>query len=328
MKGIAIGFSNSSKVILKRLKKTEFIDEIYIASSTREKTNKDNSIPIIKPKEVFKEKWKNLDLIIFIGSIGASIRLINCFLTTKDKDPGVIVIDKKGSKIIPLIGSHQANTQNIAFQISNLFGGEIIETNNSYDQNYLSIDSFGNQWGWKKSGDIKGWSEIVIKQAKKEKIFCKQLSGITLWKNSESAKDINLTFKRDPNQESTTFDISVYSLYKKTWHPPVLWIGLGCERNTSKNLIANSLKKFFESSNLSPQSIAGLATIDIKKDEKGILELAEENKLPIKFFTREDLSEIIVPNPSNVVLKEIGTPSVAEASCLLAAGEASKLSKY
>ena len=96
MKGIAIGLSNTSKVILKRLKKTEFINEIYIASSTYEKKNEDNLIPFIKPKEVFKEKWKDLDLIIFIGSIGASIRLINSFLTSKDKDPGVIVIDKKG----------------------------------------------------------------------------------------------------------------------------------------------------------------------------------------------------------------------------------------
>ena len=126
MKGIAIGLSNTSKVILKRLKKTEFIDEIYIASSSHEKKMDDNPIPLIKPKEVFKEQWKNLDLIIFIGSIGASIRLINSFLTTKDKDPGVIVIDKKGSKIIPIVGSHQSNTQNIAFQISNLFSGEII----------------------------------------------------------------------------------------------------------------------------------------------------------------------------------------------------------
>ena len=325
MKGIAIGLSNSSKIILKRLKKTEFIDEIYIASSTKEKTIEDNLIPVIKPKEVFKEKWENLDLIIFIGSIGASIRLTKSFLTNKDKDPGVIVIDKKGSKIVPLVGSHQANTQNIAFQISNLFGGEIIETNNSNDQNYLNIDSFGQQWGWKRSGDIKDWSNLVIKQANKEEIFCKQLSGINLWKNSESAKDINFLFEEDPNQESSTFDVSVYNLYKKTWHPPVLWVGLGCERNTSKDLIANSLKNFFDSSNLSPHSIAGLATIDIKKDEKGILELAKENNLPIKFFTTEDLSKIIVPNPSNVVQKEIGTPSVAEASCLLAAGEESKL---
>ena len=88
---------------------------------------------------------------------------------------------------------------------------------------------------------------------------------------------------------------------------------IGCERNTSKELIANSLNNFLESGNLSEKSIAGFASIDIKKDEKGILELAEEKNLPVKFFSKEDLSTIIVPNPSNVVKKEIGTPSV----CLL-----------
>ena len=49
--------------------------------------------------------------------------------------------------------------------------------------------------------------------------------------------------------------------------------------------------------------------------------------MPIKFFSKEDLSKIIVPNPSSVVRNEIGTSSVAEASCLLAAGEESKLLK-
>jgi cobalt-precorrin 5A hydrolase/precorrin-3B C17-methyltransferase len=119
--------------------------------------------------------------------------------------------------------------------------------------------------------------------------------------------------------------VSIFENHETTWHPPVLWIGIGCERNTSKELIANSLNDFLKSRNLSPHSIAGFATVDIKKDEKGIVELAKENHLPIKFFTKEDLSKIIVPNPSNVVQKEIGTPSVAEASCLLAAGEESKL---
>ena len=97
MKGIAIGLSINSKKILKRLKKTKLIDEIYIASSSYEEKVEENSLTFIKPKEVIKEKWKNLDLIIFIGSIGASIRLINPFLTYKDQDPGVIVIDNKCS---------------------------------------------------------------------------------------------------------------------------------------------------------------------------------------------------------------------------------------
>ena len=325
MKGIAIGLSNTSKEILKRLKETEFVKEIYVAGSTYAKTKDKDSIPQIKPKKLLKEKWEEIDLIIFIGSIGASIRLINSFLTSKDKDPGVIVMDKKGSKVLPIIGSHQSNTQKIAFQISELFSSEIIETNNSNDQNYLNLDSFGNQWGWKRSGAIKSWSKLVIKQAKNEEIFCKQLAGNSLWKTSESAEIINQLFEKETENPDSTFHVSIFENHKTTWHPPVLWVGIGCERNTSKELIVHSLNNLLESGNLSHHSIAGFATIDIKKDEKGILELGEENKLPIKFFTKEDLSKIIVPNPSSIVQKSIGTPSVAEASCLLAAGEESKL---
>jgi len=327
LKGIAIGLSSNSKEILKRLKKTEFIDEIYIASSKNGEKFKFKSIHLIKPKEVIKEKWKNLDLIIFIGSIGASIRLINPFLTSKDQDPGVIVIDNKCSKIVPLIGLHQSDTQNIALQISNLFGGQIIDTNNSNDENFLKLDSFGNQWGWKRSGNIKNWSKLVIRQSNKEKIFCKQLSGNNLWKTSESGEIINQIHEKYCEKPDSTFHISIFENHETTWHPPVLWIGIGCERNTSKELIANSLNNSLESVNLSQHSIAGFATIDIKKDEKAILELAKENNLPIKFFTKEDLSKIIVPNPSRLVQEEIGTSSVAEASCLLAAGEESKLIK-
>ena len=325
MKGIAIGLSNTSKEILKRLKKTEFIDEIYIASSKYEINSEEHKIALAKPKELLQEKWGKFDLIIFIGSIGASVRLINSFLTSKDNDPGVIVIDKKGSKIIPLVGLHQSDMQNIAYQISSFFGGQMIETNNSCDQNFLNIDSFGNQWGWQRSGEIKDWSKLVIKQSKNEKLFCKQLSGNNLWRNAEAAKHINNLLDEDSDKESSTFHISVYSHHKNTWHPPTLWVGIGCERNTNREFIENSLNNFLETNNLSPLSIAGFATIEIKKDEKGIIDLAKLKNLPIKFFSKEALSKITVPNPSIKVFKEIGTPSVAEASSMLAAGKGSKL---
>ncbi|WP_288255586.1 precorrin-3B C(17)-methyltransferase [uncultured Prochlorococcus sp.] len=325
MEGIAIGLSNNSKEILKRLKKTEFVKEIYIAGSSKEDGKKNELIQVQKPKEILLKKWQEIDLIIFIGSIAASIRIINSFLTSKDQDPGVIVIDNKCSKIVPLIGLHQSNTQNIACQIANLFGGEIIETNNSNNQSFLNLDAFGNQWGWQRFGNIKDWSKLVIKQANNEKIFCKQSSGNSLWKNSESGEIINQISEKEIVKPDATFHVSIFENHETSWHPPVLWIGIGCERNTSKDLIANSLNNFFESRNLSQKSIAGFATIDIKNNEKGILELVKEKNLPIKFFSKEDLSKMIVPNPSNVVQNEIGTPSVAEASCLIAAGEESKL---
>ena len=327
MEGIAIGFSDSSQEILKRLRKTEFIREIYVASSDLLKGKDKNSIELIKAKKILREKWGKLDLIIFVGSLGASIRLINPFITSKEKDPGVIVMDKKGSKILPIIGAHQSNTQNIAFQLSNLLGGEVIETNNSVDQNYIDLDSFGKKWGWQRSGDSKDWSKLVIKQSNKQEIFCKQLSGNTLWQRSESGENIIQLPKTKPDQTKSTFHISIYSDHRNTWHPSTLWIGIGCERNTSKKLIEKSLNSFLVSNKLSSLSIAGFATVDLKKDEKAILEISKENNLPVRFFKPDELSKIKIPNPSKIVLNEIGTPSVAEAACLLAAGKNSKLLK-
>ena len=67
MKGIAIGFSDTSKEILKRLKKTEFINEIYIGSSYKKDKKIKGSIEIFKPKQILREKWDKVDLIIFVG---------------------------------------------------------------------------------------------------------------------------------------------------------------------------------------------------------------------------------------------------------------------
>jgi len=157
LKGIAIGLSNNSKEILKRLKKTEFVKDIYIAGSSKEDGKENELIQVQKPREILLKKWPKIDLIIFIGSIAASIRIINPFLTSKDQDPGVIVIDNNCSKILPLVGLHHANTQNNSCQIANLLGADIIETNNTNDQRLLNLDTFGNQWGWKRSGKINDW---------------------------------------------------------------------------------------------------------------------------------------------------------------------------
>ena len=140
-------------------------------------------------------------------------------------------------------------------------------------RNFLNIDSFGNQWGWKRSGDIKRLVKISNKQANNKEIFYSQLSGNDLWKNSEAGTTINQLSDKDNKNKESTFHISIFNENKNTWHPPTLWIGLGCERNTSKELIEDSLQNFLVTNNLSPLSIAGFASIDLKKDEKAIKNL-------------------------------------------------------
>ena len=325
LKVVAIGFSLGSVKLLEIFCRSNFINEIYFGMSNCQDENV-KGFKNIDINTYLKENWNRVNVFIFIGSLGASTRLISPFISNKDKDPGVIVTDKKGSKIIPLLNLHHNQTKSIALKIQNLIGGEIIETNNSSVENLLNLDSFGENWGWRKSGSTENWSQLVINQSKENIIYFKQSSGNKLWKRCKS--NINLYQLMDSENvfnKKSTFFVGTKKHHQITWHPPTLWLGIGCERNTDKNFIQESLNQFFNNNEISILSIAGIATIDLKKDEKGILDIAKDNQWPIRFFTAQQLLNIKVPNPSKIVFDEIGSYSVAEASCLSASGEGSKL---
>ena len=65
MKGIAIGLSNNSKEILKRLKKTEFVNDIYIAGSSKEDGDENELIQVQKPREILLKKWHEIDCLLY-----------------------------------------------------------------------------------------------------------------------------------------------------------------------------------------------------------------------------------------------------------------------
>ncbi|MFV2060878.1 MAG: cobalamin biosynthesis protein [Gammaproteobacteria bacterium] len=96
-------------------------------------------------------------------------------------------------------------------------------------------------------------------------------------------------------------------------------LGMGCDRGTSINTLNTAVDNALTKMTISYKNIHSLATIDKKSDEVGLLELSRANNWPLQFYTAEQLSTVEVPNPSEVVLKYMGTPAVAEAAALLAA---------
>lgn len=96
-------------------------------------------------------------------------------------------------------------------------------------------------------------------------------------------------------------------------------LGLGCDRNTSLETLQTAIGLALQSVNLNFNNVALLASIDKKSDEVAMLELAQLQTWPLQFYPAEQLAQVLVPNPSEVVLKYMGTPSVSEAAALLAA---------
>ena len=97
-------------------------------------------------------------------------------------------------------------------------------------------------------------------------------------------------------------------------------LGLGCDRNTSTATLRAAVTAALAVCQEHMNDVAAVGSIDLKADEPALLELAAEYGWTIRFYTAAELAAVEVPNPSETVRKHTGTPSVAEAAALLAAG--------
>ncbi len=324
---IALGLSFSSYELMQRLISRGHVDLLALSPSSISNFEKPQKNLLFNPfYEVFEKFWQNDSVFICIGAIGAVIRLINPLITNKENDPAIIVVDYKAQNFVPILGGHKAGAEKIAQNLAEDFGGNAVLTGFSGVNNSISLDDFGTAWGWQRNSQTLSWNKLMIDYAKGEQITFLQNSGNSLWKNSKGALDkiFDHSQFRDSKKEPS-FLICSNCVDCCAWHPPVLWVGIGCERNTSENLLRKALKAALKKSGLARKSIAGLASIDIKKNESALNLLVEQENLPIKFFRSKDLEKIIIPNPSDYVKKTVGTPSVAEAAAFLAAGEGAVL---
>ncbi|QSJ17925.1 cobalamin biosynthesis protein [Nostoc sp. UHCC 0702] len=105
------------------------------------------------------------------------------------------------------------------------------------------------------------------------------------------------------------------------WQLQDLWVGIGCQRGSSLQLMETAIEQVFADNQLNQSAIAGFATINTKASEPGLVELCQLRRLPLKTFTAEILSTVCVPNPAKIIETQVGTPSVAEAAAILAASD-------
>lgn len=98
-----------------------------------------------------------------------------------------------------------------------------------------------------------------------------------------------------------------------------IWIGIGCRRGISKLAIHAAIVQVLTEYQLIERPIAGIATLNRKSDEVGLLEFCRDRSLPLRYFSAEQLSLISVPNPSTRIARTTKTPSVAEAAAMCAA---------
>ncbi|MEI6359920.1 MAG: cobalamin biosynthesis protein, partial [Synechococcus sp. ELA619] len=269
--------------------------------------------------ELLASEWERSSAFVGIGACGAITRLIAPHLKAKGQDPAVVVLDPAGRFAIPLLGGHGAGAEQLSLAIAALLKGQAVLTGSSSGQGRLALDSFGSRWGWRRgSGD---WDSLMKSVARGGPIKLQQNSGSPRWQGLDGAAAL-----LEPSRsEGLPLVISAERGEGCRWHPPCLWLGIGCERGTSLGLLERLVDSSMAQLGLAPEAVAGLASADRKADEPALLQLAERRGWSLRCFDATSLAAVAVPNPSEAVAQELGTASVAEAAALLAAGPGAEL---
>ena len=313
--------------LLERLQASKHVDQIFISvGSTFSLEKKIDGLVESSPIDFLKDQWQGNNKLIFVGSIGAVVRLIAPFIRSKENDPAILVMDSKAKNVITLLGGHKQGGDRFASELAAALEAEVICTSDSFTESRIPLDCFGEGWGWKRGGEVVGWRKLMISQSKEQKNIVFQSKGSKLWQQLKGCSNFSFLEKNDPiSFENIDLYIGQENRNKCSWHPPTIIIGIGCERNTDEKVIQRAINQSFNQNGLSLLSISGLATIDRKNDEIGLLSLSKKHEWPIYFFSAFELSQVNVPTPSNLVLNEMGTPSVAEAAALLAGDHRGRL---
>ncbi len=308
--------------LLKGLDATLYVSERYAGEAPEDAVIFDGVV-----KNLLPGLFDSYDGIILVMALGIVVRTIAPLIVDKKKDPGIVVIDVTGRFAISLLSGHLGGANALAREAGEILGAIPVITTGTDVRDTIAPDMMAKEIGADltpfdllkrvSSAIVDGDRVLVINP---EKIPFAQLSGtlkpnILLhgeWPDPMPLARAAIVISSASAPPTDLLPVHV------TIHPRVLAVGIGCNRGTSAKEIISLVEQTLEKANLSVSSIARFATIDLKKDEEGILETARFFNRPLEIYTREELSQIDSPNPSEVVRSHVGTPGVSEPAALLA----------
>ena len=246
------------------------------------------------------------DALIFISACGIAVREIAPYVKSKTTDPAVVVIDDQGKFVIPVLSGHIGGANDLAREIAEKISAVPVVTTSTDGAGKFSCDS----WAAKHDCAISSMETA------------KEISAAILTKDIPICSDYELP-KRLPQGlvKGEQGDLGIYigicekSPFKTTLRliPRTLTLGIGCRRGTEKERFDEVTKAIFQDHGLDIRAVKTVASIDVKKEEKGLLQFAEALHADTVFYTADELNAVEGDfEESEFVKRTVGTGNVCE----------------
>ena len=100
--------------------------------------------------------------------------------------------------------------------------------------------------------------------------------------------------------------------------PRDLVLGIGCKRGTSFEVLHEFVSAMLQKCNLNPEDVGSIASVTQKREEIGLIELAQFYRVPLHLYTSEALNQVPGDFPeSDFVRETIGTGNVCQRAAAL-----------
>lgn len=282
-------------------------------------------------KTLLNNAWEEYDGLIFISATGIAVRMISPYIKNKALDPAVVVIDDLGMFSISLISGHLGGANELAQYLANQIGAIPVITTASDNRGIESIDIFAKKNNYHME-DMESVKDITSMMVKGKTIgFYSEVDTVINYNNIVIIKDLkNIDTKIDGIILVTSGKINNLNIPYTILRPKNINIGIGCRKGVEGNRIIEAVNNILEINKLSGKSIKSIGTVEVKKDEVGILDTAKHFDSMLKIFTIKEIEEVEHKfDKSEFVKDTIGVYSVSEPCAYLLGGEiVSKKSKH
>jgi cobalt-precorrin 5A hydrolase/precorrin-3B C17-methyltransferase len=254
-----------------------------------------------------RERWHEVGGFVLFLATGAAVRIVAPLLADKHRDPAVVCVDEGGRYAVAVVGGHGGGANALARQVAALLDAEPVLTTATDTVGCVALDTLP---GVVATGDIAAVTAAMLDG--RAPLVTNELSwplpgGLV---GGDGPERVVVTDRRIAAEAGVV-----------VLHPPSLVAGVGASTGAPSDAVSELLDAALDRAGLARPSVAELATLDRKTTEPALQAL----DLPRHGFAAESLRTVRVPTPSDVVARAVGTPSVAEAAALLAAGPDAEL---
>lgn len=234
--------------------------------------------------------------IVFVGACGIAVRMIAPFVRDKLTDSPVIVMDEMGQFVIPILSGHVGGANALAMRLAGVVGAVPVLTTATDVNQTFAADVFAKQ------------QRLTIQNKEgiarvSSKILAGKMADIVIATDEKALSHGILRLK-----------------------PKEYTLGIGCRRGKSYAEIRDFVDKRLKMLGITMRDVNAVASIDRKRDEEGIIRLANANRIPFLTFSAEQLNHISGDfTPSEFVNSQVGVDNVCERAAMAAAGDQAKL---